>query len=249
MTANGLPRLALLLTGFLRQVEATTEPLINHLAAHYNTDVFVATWDVADDARTGPQQSMVNPSPVTTHDVVAMYGEMLGGCVVSSFELYGRTAPEIRARERPFDVLVINPRAKEHNTYWMNRLFAQWYVVRQGLHLIEEHERVHHMEYDLICRTRTDILLEAPLPAWPQDRVLVSHALPGQMPSDRGWIPDWFAIGPGTEMKKLGSLCFAIESLYDRQNIDTTNAENLLLHFAVQQDIPLAIQEVPIQRI
>ena len=79
----------------------------------------------------------------------------------------------------------------------MNRLFSQWYVVRQGLHLVAEFERLQGVEFDLICRTRTDILIEDALPAWPADRVLMSHALPGQMASDRGWLPDWFAIGPG----------------------------------------------------
>jgi hypothetical protein len=242
-------KLAILLTGFLRRANETDDALQRHLAARYDAKLFVATWDVADDARAATQTSVVDPTPVMTHDVVDFYGDQLAGLVVSSFDLYNRIVPAIEPRDRPQDVLVTNPRAAEHGAYWMNRLFAQWYAVRQGLHAIEEYERLHRMEFDLICRTRTDILFEDDLPAWPGGRVLVSHALPGNMPSDRGWIPDWFMIGPGQEMKKLGDLCWSIERLYDRQNIDTTNGENLFLHFAVQEDIPLAVQEVPLRRI
>jgi hypothetical protein len=48
----------------------------------------------------------------------------------------------------------------------------------------------------MICRMRSDYRLTEQLPAWPQDRVLVSRALPGGMAEDQGWIPD-FLNGAG----------------------------------------------------
>lgn len=243
------PSLALLLTGFLRRADDTTEALWRHVAERFDTTWFVATWDVADNARTGVQSDRLEPAPVTTHDVVRRYGGRLADCRVLSYDAFERNRPHVAARDRPHDQLVINPRAAEHGTYWMDRLFAQWWVVRQGLAMVADHERLRGAPFDLICRTRTDILFRGALPSWPADRALVSAALPGGMASDRGWVPDFFVIGPGAEVHKLGEVCWSIERLYERQNIDTTNAENLLINVMVQQDIPLSIQSLPYERL
>ena len=243
------PSLALLLTGFLRKRHETFEALRQHVARHYDTTLFVATWDIADSARRGVREAELDPTPLTTRDVVQTYGDLLGDCRVRSHELYERHARRITARSRPYDLFDVNPRAAEHAVYWMDRLFAQWYIVRDGLQMITEHERLTGRTFDLICRTRTDILFEGDLPPWPDERVLVSAALPGEMPSDRGWIPDFFAIGPSSEMRLLTDVCYSIERMYDRQNVDTTNAENLLLHVLVREDIPISFQHVPFRRV
>ena len=62
-------------------------------------------------------------------------------------------------------------------------------------------------------------------------------------------MPDYFALGPAVEMYKRADLCFAIERLYDRRNVDTTNAENLLAAFLVQRDVPIAIADIPLTRL
>lgn len=244
------PSLALLLTGFLRHADKTLDALTKHVASAFDTKLFVATWDVADDARGElVRENKVDRTPVTTHDVCDRFGPRLADCRVLAYDLFERTVPRISARHRSHDLLEINERAKEHNVYWMNRLFAQWYMVRQGLLMIEEHERLHGRRSDLICRTRTDILFSGALPEWSKERILVASALPAGMATDRDWVPDFFSIGPAAEMRKLADLCWSIEKMYDRQNIDTTNAENLLIHFLVGQDIPLSIKPLPYTRI
>ena len=248
-TDGAPPSLAVLLTGFLRHKAETFDALRRHVLDPYGASLFVATWDVSDSARAGVREDLLDPTIVTTHDVRAFYGDALADCRVRSYELFERDVPRIAARDRPFDVLSTNERAQEHHTYWMDRLFAQWYIVRDGLAMIAEHERLTGRRFDLICRTRSDIRFDGDLPSWPADRVLVANALPGSMPADRGWVPDYFTIGPSDEIRKLADLCFAIEPLYDRQNVDTTNAENLFAAFLVQRDVPVAVAEVPFTRL
>ncbi len=55
-------------------------------------------------------------------------------------------------------------------------------------------------------------------------------------------------MGPAAEMQKLSNLCYAIEPLYDRQNLDTSNAEALLMYYMTQQDISIAIRDIALER-
>lgn len=237
-------RMAVLITGFLRHKSESRQALFDHLIRPFDASLFISTWDIRDITREGT----IDRTPTRADELSAFYGEALADASIRSYALFERSTPTIEARDRPHDLLAINPRAKEHGTVWMNRLFAQWLIVRDGLLMIAEYERRTGIRFDMICRTRTDCPLTGSLPEWPQDRVLASGALPNQMQNDRGWVPDFFLCGPRDEMMKLSELCYAIEPMYDRFNIDTTNAENLLLHFLVQRDIPIVIRDIPLTR-
>jgi hypothetical protein len=244
-------RQAVLLTGFLRKKEQTFAGLRRYILERGETRLFVATWDIADSVRQAVTEHCVDRMPVTTAEIAGFFGDALADVAVHHFDSFERSVPAIRERDREGDLFVINARAKLHGVYWMNRLFAQWWLVRQGLTLIAEHARLTGWEPDVICRTRTDIAINGPLPPWPEDRVLLDAHLPGDLEgqNDRGLVPDWFTIGPAAELMKLRELCFAIEPLYDRQNADVCNAEELLRLFLVQRDIPYVSRSLPIARI
>lgn len=235
---------AILLTGFLRFKDQSRDDLMR-LIERYDAKLFIATWDITDIDRKGRIDFM----PVLASELVEFYGDCLADVSIRSHALFERTHKPIEARDRPHDLLTINPRAQEHGTVWMNRLYAQWLVVRDGLRMIAEYERRTGEAFDMICRTRTDCPVVGSLPEWPQDRLLVSAKLPHDMNYDRGWVPDFFLFGPRAEMMKLGDIAEAIQPMYDRQNIDTTNAENLLIHYLVRHDIPVAVRDVPLRRI
>lgn len=242
---------AVLLTGFLRKKEQTVEGLRRYILDRGETRLFVATWDIADSARQGVAEHRIDSRPMTHADVAAFFSTDLTDIVIRHFDAFETYAPVVRPRKRENDVLIVNPRAQQHGVYWMKRLFAQWWLVRQGLNLIAEHTRLTGWQPDVICRTRTDIAFSDNLPEWPQDHVLLDAHLPGDLAdqNDRGLVPDWFMIGPTAEMMKLGELCFAIEPFYELQNADVTNAEELLRLFLLQRDIPYISCRLPLQRI
>jgi hypothetical protein len=242
---------AVLLTGFLRKKDETFWGLRQHVLSRGDSRLFIATWDIADSIREAVTEHRIDPTPVAHAEIADFYGDALADVAIHHFDAFERNVPRITEREREGDLFAINARAKLHGVYWMNRLFAQWWLVRQGLVMIAEHARLTGWEPDVICRTRTDIAVRGPLPEWPQDRVLLDAHLPGDLEgqNDRGLVPDWFMIGPAAEMMKLGDLCFAIEPLYDRQNADVCNAEELLRLFLVQRDIAYVSRTLPITRI
>ncbi len=244
-------RQAVLLTGFLRKKEQTFAGLQRHILDRGETRLFVATWDVADSARQSVTNHLVDRTPVTHAEVAAFFGAALADLAIHHFDAFERYAPAMRERQRENDLFASNPRARQHGVYWMKRLCAQWWLVRQGLILIAEHTRLTGWQPDIVCRTRTDIAFSGGLPEWPQDRVLLDAHLPGDLAgqNDRSLVPDWFMIGPAAEMMKLGELCFAIEPYYDRQNADVTNAEELLRLFLLQRDIAYLSRNLPLQRI
>jgi hypothetical protein len=243
------PTMAVLQTGFLRRADETRDAMAEHLIGPSNGTLFVATWDILDNEKLAIGEFRVDPRTVSPRTVLELYGDGVADCSVRSYTMYERSVPQIERRQRPDDVLDVNPSARLHNTTYMNRIFAQWYIVRDGLRMIEEHERLHGMRFDFICRTRSDLLFHDVLPDWPRDRVLVSSDLIPGMPTDRSWFPDFFAVGPRDEMMKFSELCFSIEALYDRQNVDTSHAENLMLQHMVRADIPLVALHVPFTRI
>lgn len=242
---------AVLLTGFLRKKEQTFSGLRRHVLDRGETRLFVTTWDIADSARTDVQQHLNDRTPVHHEEIAAFFGAALADLAIHHFDSFEKYAPAIQERQRENDLLAINARAQQHGVYWMNRLFAQWWLVRQGLLLIEEHIRLTGWQPDIICRTRTDIAFNGDLPEWPQDHVLLDAHLPGDLEGQnaQGLVPDWFMIGPTAEMMKLSELCFAIEPYYDQQNADVTNAEELLRLFLLQRDIPYVSYDLPIERI
>lgn len=245
-----MPKLAILVTGFLRHHRKTFPALREHLLDHHpDARIFVATWDIEDSARAGMQGEKVNTTPVSMAEIADFYSPYLADISMRSHGAFVRNAPAIPPIARPEDVLIVNPRAKAHGVFWMERIRAQWWIVRDGLRAIDNHAALTGWRPDLICRIRSDIEPPGRLPDWPQDRVLVDRALPSGVPKDREWFSDWFQIGPTDEMMKLAEMPFFIEKLYDRQNADATNAENVLWLFMVQRDTPLTVQTLGMRKI
>ncbi len=243
-------RTAILLTGFLRQKEATRAVILEKLVAAFDARLFVASWDIADIAKGDSVTNdgeRLDPTPQTAAGIAAFYGDCVADVSLRCWSLFAREDHALRQLDRPGDVFRINPRAASHGIGWSARLFAQWLIVRDGLRMIEEHEARTGERFDLICRARTDFVPEDGVPDWPRDRVLTS-AWPFFMGPALNWTPDFFLFGPATEMQKFQRLCLSLRDLYERQNVDVANAEAVLSAFIQREDIPVHPMEFWLRR-
>jgi hypothetical protein len=224
------------------------EQLEANLCSQHNTSLFVSSWDLANSRKVDDGTTLVQDlGRVDIRDITDWWGPRVKDVHIRSYDLYMQTTPDIRIRERSPDLFTMNQRAEWHGIRYMNRIRDQWLCVRDGLRMIEDYELRTGTKFDLICRSRSDVAVYDQLPSWPQDRILFGRGLPMKI-YDRTaeeLLPDHFAIGPRDLMMRFKELSATVERLYDRQYRDTTNAESMITDFVIQQDLPIAVMDVP----
>ncbi|TWF54984.1 hypothetical protein [Neorhizobium alkalisoli] len=243
-------KVAVLFTGFLRQKEQTKQNFETLLLAPFEADVFVATWDIHDIARPlhNRTEELRIEAEVAGSDIRNFFAPRLRDYLVLSYDLFRQSTPTINEIDRPNDLLKTNQRAASHGTVWMNRLYSQCYMVRRGLQMIREYEERTGIRYDAIARTRTDMLFMSPFPEPQLDKLMYPSTYHDGKPVPQGCVADHFYWGGRDTMMKLEDLCFNIETMYRRQNVDTTYAEILFHSYALKQDIYLQPFDIAYRR-
>ena len=240
-------KLAILISGFHRPCDGVREMLDLNLASHYDTSIFVSTWDIANSRKVEQGTGIIDDTAGTCmKDVASWWGPKVADITMRDYDLYMKTTLPITPIDRQPDLFTSNQRANWHGIKYMNRIRDQWWCVRDGLRLIEDYEQRVGVQFDLICRTRSDVWLDAQLPQWSIDRVLFGKGL---MMTMQGWdacelLPDYFFIGPRNYMMRFKDLSASVEKLYNRQFRDTTNAESTITDFVIQQDIPIDVKDL-----
>ena len=210
-------RVAILLTGFSRTFEKvffTIEELI-HI---YNADVYIATWDVSDNRLT----KEIISSEVTRY--VFKDVPNLMACSIFDLEYYTKNKIPFVQNNRSDDVMITDPRAIEHGTYWADRCRDQWYLVNEGFKSIIS-------EYDVILRTRLDIAYKN-IELYKSDELII--------PADiGGWdFSDHLAFGNHAVMKKYCTFYKHMQGIYDKHNVDPTHAVNFLKFYISNYGTP-----------
>ena len=200
-------RVAILLTGFSRTFEKvffTIEELIHR----YNADVYIATWDVSDSRLT----KEILPSKITREEFKDVPNLM--ACSIFDLEYYNKNKIPFIQNDRSDDVMVTDPRAIEHGTFWANRCRDQWYLVNEGFKSIIS-------EYDVILRTRLDIAYKN-IELYKSDKLIIPNDI-------GGWdFSDHLAFGNQTAMEKYCTFYKHMQDIYDKHNVDPTHAVNFL---------------------
>jgi len=203
-------KIALLLTGFSRTYRFTFENLKKNLFDIHDVDTYICTWDKCQ-LRSGE-----TPFEVDTGELINCYQENLFDVNVINYEKYNMNRfKSIQFLDRSLDVFKVDPRAKEHGSYWVERLRDQWYIVKKAFSMIHNPK-----EYDLIMRLRFDVNL---IDIRFEDREFV-------IPKDIGnWnYSDHFAYGRYLTMKKYCNMFDYLEDMYVTYNIDISHAVNML---------------------
>ena len=210
-------RVAILLTGFSRTFEKvffTIEELIHR----YNADVYIATWDVSDNRLT---KEII--SSEVTRDVFKDVPNLMA-CSIFDLEYYTKNKIPFVQNNRSDDVMITDPRAIEHGTYWADRCRDQWYLVNEGFKSIIS-------EYDVILRTRLDIAYKN-IELYKSDELII--------PADiGGWdFSDHLAFGNHTVMEKYCTFYKHMQNIYDKHNVDPTHAVNFLKFYISNYGTP-----------
>jgi hypothetical protein len=210
-------RVAILLTGFSRTFEKVFFT-IEELIRRYNADVYIATWDVSDNRLT---KEII--SSEVTRDIFKDVPNLMS-CSIFDLEHYNKNKIPFIQNDRSDDVMVTDPRAIEHGTFWANRCRDQWYLVNEGFKSIIS-------EYDIILRTRLDIAYKN-IELYKSDELII--------PADiGGWdFSDHLAFGNHTVMKKYCTFYKHMQDIYDKHNVDPTHAVNFLKFYISNYGTP-----------
>lgn len=202
-------RIAILLTGFYRSFDRV-RARYEHLAEHYEADVFVHTWNKDEWA--------VNKDTYTRDITDTDFADFktkvnLEGLVLHDLESYRKNRIEFIENPRINDVMKLDSRAHEHGAFWANRLRDQWYLVAKGWESIVK----RYSNYDLVFRSRLDIELSA---------VELYNANCVVIPRDiGGWnYSDHMAFGDLKSMEKYCNFYYHMQEVYDKYNVDPTHA-------------------------
>lgn len=206
-------KIAVLLTGFLRTNQELFKFLESNVLARYETDLFCITWQEQENGR------LAHPEDFS------LYQKYLKGFKIESNQEYHANKKVFSPIIRENDVFLINERAKQHGTYWANRLIDQWKLVYEGYKLIQSPKT-----YDAILRLRYDLRIE-------KIDILNTNSL--VVPQDiGGWsFSDHMAYGKPDVMNIYCELYKNIEKLYIEDNIDITHAVDMPKYYIVKKGI------------
>jgi hypothetical protein len=206
-------RVAILLTGFLRTYKETYSLLESSILNKYFCDIYSITWSKQEGNNSVDEKYF------------ELYKKNLKKYKIIDSEEYYKNKKVFEPLDRDNDVFKTNIRAKEHGTYWANRLIDQWKLVHECFNLIENPN-----EYDLILRLRYDLKLY---------NITLNQTDNLVIPKDGGgWeFTDHMAYGNPKIMKIYCDLYNNIENLYVEDNIDITHAVDLPKFYTIKNNI------------
>jgi hypothetical protein len=201
-------KIALLLTGFIRQHSRCYESIIKHIINKYNVDVYFATWDKT--------QSYINTELVVSDYTGLMNIYDIKGYVVLNYDHYIQNKVPIQFQSRLNDIFLTDSRAREHGSFWVERLRDQWYLIKEGFLSIP-------YIYDTIIRLRFDIKLH--------NFSIQSNNFTIPKPNHSNPYNDHIAYGSVDSMRKYCFLYDFINKMYIEDNVDISFAELMLKYY------------------
>jgi hypothetical protein len=212
-------KVAVLLTGFLRTYKETYPILESNILNKHICDIYSVTWSKQENNNSLDEKYF------------ELYRKNLKKYKIINSEEYYKNKKIFEPLDRENDVFKINSRAKEHGTYWANRLIDQWKLVHECFNLMETPD-----EYDLILRLRYDLKLH---------NITLNNTNNLIIPKDiGGWeFTDHMAYGNPKTMKIYCDLHNHIENLYIENNVDITHAVDLPKFYIIKNNINFLIDK------
>jgi len=235
-------KVGLFLTGHLRN-GSNIRSNFSWLYDNHDVDLYVGTWDTIDSRR---QDNTIFKS---TADVVESQKHIFDGVTIKNIwignsQQYEMSKPFVFSRlERPDDIFADDKfptkrfATKDNYADTIQRIIDQWYVVKQTLKLCPEHL---FFEYDIIIRSRIDLLFHTPLPIESYRKDLHVDKVPY---IDDTAICDRMAWGDPTSMKIYMQFGDHILEMYEKYNEDIQYAEQALTNYLIINKININVHE------
>lgn len=119
-------------------------------------------------------------------------------------------------------------RAAEHMKMgWVERLKRQWYCVKKGFELLDD-----YLKYEVIVRCRFDLMFTGGVFDSGYDYINILT------PNPPNTYNDHCAWGSPDVMQKYCNMFDHIEEMYERYNVDISNAEEML-KFYMEEFVPI----------
>ena len=189
-------KVCLLLSGNMRNATETFPSFKSNLLDRYDTDVFISTWN--------------------SHNVY------------ESINQFNPIAVDIENYEAGFEskwkqIVSHNEYKLETNANLIS-MISMWYKTLRANQLRKKYENIMGVKYDLIVKTRPDIILEEPIDLIKSDNLVIPF----------GWdwsegINDLMAWGNQSNMETYSELFYSFVSLAN--SMDKINPETMLKEY------------------
>lgn len=194
-------KVALLLTGYMRNWETHFPNIKQEIIEKYNADVYISSYSYSELYK-GAQIIKVN-----TKKVIEQYNPK------EYLFREKETIPEFHFKENGLEI---------NGREWSYRILKQWYTIYLGLSLFNPED------YDIVVKCRSDFSTknfyikqnkELVIPAW--------KVHPGPCEPEESYI-DYFAYGNGYYMKKFFKLYEKAQEMHDNDWGDVSLGETLI---------------------
>ena len=196
LTANSYMKVCLLLSGGMRNATETFPSFKSNLLDRYDTDVFISTWN--------------------SHNVY------------DSISLFNPISVDVENYEAGFQLkwneLVSHNEYKLETNANLVSMISMWYKTLRVNQLRKKYENTMGFKYDLIIKTRPDVVLEEPIDLIQSDNLVIPF----------GWdwsegINDLMAWGNQYNMDTYCELFYTFSSLAN--SMDKINPETMLKQY------------------
>lgn len=222
-------KVALLLTGFLRNGAESLSALKSFYLNKYDCSLLLATWDV----RTANKKNEIDNEKVDEKLLKNIYGDYLSDFCILDYKGYEKTKIPFQRLNRNNDVFDVDWRCRQHGPYYAQRIRDLWWLVKKGRDLILDYEAANDIKFDMIIRSRFDF---HPI------------SMPDLINDNNVYVPmctdidinDFFAYGNRENMLYYLNLYENLDIMYPKDNLDVTYGEHVLYwHLRKYRDISL----------
>lgn len=211
-------KVALCLSGYLRNFDKTFEKLNNNLLRSINPDVFIHTWDYLGSPLRGFDQMLIN---VSTQSALQRINK-----------LYKPRRLVIEPAIKFPTIPLMHERNFERRD--VNGVLSMFYKIRTCNQIKQDYENQHNFKYDCVIRARSDLLFMSPFyitPSLAPDKIYIPHGY------DYEGINDQVAYGSSDLMDKYSTTFDNINDML--QKGERFNPEKLLKTNLVRQQVPI----------
>lgn len=190
-------KVAILIAGHLRCWKQLYPYFKTNFIDRYNPDIFISTWNDEGWWKWGNEKGIYENSPrVNFDEVIEAYKPKTIGH--EDYEVYD---------------LIFKERAEKFTNKigWPKNVVSMTYRWLDACNMLETYSKENNVKYDLVIRTRTDLIIHSDLPEFDSSKFYIIHN-----DYHQGGLNDVIHIGNKEDIFKVNKMYLQLEELYDK---------------------------------